>query len=268
MRDPAPPIRRRGGFFPGLALVAVAALGLSGCEVTATVGVDVSGQGGEVAAAFLLDEDALGVFGSDRDEAVAALVDGADADGLRKAGWTVGSPRRPAGGGVEIRLTKEFGRPDDLGRIIEELSGSAGPLSEFRLRRERKLTAVDYRLEGTVDARALTGLGNAPGLLARLEDAGVDSRRLAEMLAGRATEGFRVRLVADLPGGTRANTTQRDGGRPVWQAEGDETVSVRATASQTDLTRPVLFGLAALLAIGALVTLRARRPARPGPPLG
>ena len=79
---------------------------------------------------------------------------------------------------MEIRLTKEFGRPDDLGRIIEELSGKAGPLSDFRLRRERKLTAVDYRLEGTLDARALTGLDNAPGLLARLEDAGVDSRRV------------------------------------------------------------------------------------------
>jgi hypothetical protein len=267
MQDPAPPIRRRGGFFR-LVLLALAALGLSGCEVTATVVVDVSGRGGEVAAAFLLDEDALGVFGSDRDEAVDALVDGAGTDGLRKAGWTLGAPRRPAGGGVEIRLTKEFGRPDDLGRIIEELSGKTGPLSEFRLRRERKLAAVDYRLEGTLDARALTGLDNAPGLLSRLEDAGVDSRRVAELLARRATEGLRVRLVADLPGATRANTTQREGGRPVWQVEGDETVSVSATASPTDLTRPVLFGLAGLLTIGALITLRARRPARPAPPVG
>ena len=46
---PAPPIRRRGGLLSGFVLLTVATLGLSGCEVTATVGVDVSGRGGEVA---------------------------------------------------------------------------------------------------------------------------------------------------------------------------------------------------------------------------
>lgn len=265
MQYPAPPSSARRGtvFAFGLAVATV----LGACEVTATVGVDVTGRGGQVVAEFVLDEDALGVFGADRDAAVTALVDGAGVGELRKAGWAVGRPRRADGGGARIRLAKEFGRPDDLGRIVEELSGKGGPLSDFRLGRDRRLTGADYRLEGKLDARALTGLDNAPGLLDRLEDAGVDSRRVAELLAQRATDGFRVRVVADLPGGTDANTPEREDGQPVWQVQGDETVAVRASSSETDLTRPALLGLAVLVAVGAVVTVRPRRPARPAPPV-
>jgi hypothetical protein len=272
MHSDAPPIRRRGvGVSRRVRLLVpliAAGLATTACEVTATVTVDVAGRGGEVTADFVLDEDALGVFGAGRDQALRVLVDGAGTGELREAGWTVGRPRRRPGGGAAIRLTKEFGRPDDLGRIVEELSGKAGPLSEFRLERSRKLTGADYRLTGTLDARALTGLDNAPGLLDRLDDAGVDSRRVAELLAQRATGGFRVRVVADLPGGTSANTAGREGGSPVWEVKEDETVAVRASSSENDLTRPFLLAVAVLLAVVAVWAVWSRRPAQPAPPLG
>ncbi|MGH9036242.1 MAG: hypothetical protein ACRD0O_10800, partial [Acidimicrobiia bacterium] len=177
------------------------------------------------------------------------IAGGAQVADLRRAGWDVAGPRAAGAGGAVIEASKRFDRPADLGRVVDELAGPTGPLSGFRLERDRGLTRVRYRLSGEIDlgrsGDALTGFGNDPDLARRLEAAGVDAGRVAELLAQRADEGFRLAVVVDLPG----EDPVRFEGRP----EGG--VEVRAAATQPDRARPLLLVAAGMLAVAALAVL-------------
>jgi hypothetical protein len=230
---PAPP--RRGGRFFWAVLFALL---LGGCRVDATVETLVEGRSGEVVARFALDREAVELLGGPVDGGIQA------AD-LRRAGWVVSRPRGTRSGGASVQVSKRFHRPEDLGRVMAELSGPGGPLRGFRLERRRGLTKIRYRLEGNADLRegeAATGLGNVPDLTSRLRGAGVDPQRVDELLISRAAAGFHLRVVAALPGR-----------RPAWDVPPGKRVEIRASSSAPDRTRTVLLALAAVSALGALV---------------
>ncbi|MDQ3945495.1 MAG: hypothetical protein M3357_10165 [Actinomycetota bacterium] len=241
---PADPLvfRRGGLLFPrfllGLFLV------VSGCRVDARVTVSVEGRGGEVRVRFEADREAMAIVGGPR-----VIAQGAQVADLRRAGWDVAGPRRTGAGGAVIEAAKRFSRPADLGPVIDELSGPAGPLRRFRLERDRGLTRVRYRLSGGIDlgeaGDALSGFGNDPELVRRLEAAGVDAGRVGELLAQRAAEGFRLALVIDLPGVDPVRFDARPGAR----------VDVAAAATEPDWTRPLLLVVAGGLAVSALAAL-------------
>jgi hypothetical protein len=196
-----------------------------------------------VTARFTLDREAVAILGG-------AVGEGAQTSDLSQAGWEI-SPVRPAeDGGARVEVSKDFHRAEDLGVVIGELAGPAGPLQGFRLERRRSFTKGTYRLRGTVDlgsgAAAATGFGNAPDLKARLRDAGLDPGRVEELLAGRAAEGLNVRLVVDLPG--RTQTFDVRPGAPQ---------AVDVSSSVTDRIRPVLLAVAVLS--GLIVAVRLRR---------
>jgi hypothetical protein len=240
---------RRGGRLLALFLVGPFLM-LGGCRVDAVVTVAAEGPGGEVGVRFEADREALAVLGSPR-----VIAQDAQVADLRRAGWEVTEPRRTAAGGAVIRASKRFSRAAELGPVVEELAGSEGPLSRFRLDRDRSLTRVRYRLSGEIDlvrAEALTGFGNDPDLARRLEAAGVDAGRVAELLAQRAVEGFGVVVMVDLPGGDPIRFEGRPGAR----------VDVEAASTEPDRARPLLLAAAAVLAAGALAVLSRR--ARPG----
>jgi hypothetical protein len=214
-----------------------------GCRVDATVEARVSEAGGTVTARFLLDPEAVALLGG-------AVGEGAQTSDLAETGWQISPVRRTDGGGAEVQISKAFHRPGDLGAVIGELAGPAGPLRGFRLDRRRGLTKETYRVRGTADLgagmAAATGFGNTPDLSDRLRDAGVDPERVEELLADRAAEGFHLRLVVDLPGRTETFEVSPGAAR-----------AVDVSSSVSDRKRPVLLALA--VAGGLIVLLRVRR---------
>jgi hypothetical protein len=220
---------------------------LAGCRVDTTVEARVHGRSGEVTACFALDQEALAVLGGDVD-----LATGAQVADLKKAGWIITGPRRPQAGGAVVEASKRFGRPEELATVVAELSGPAGPLQGFRLERRRSLTRARYRLSGVADLRggtAATGFENAAGLAGRVRAAGVDPKRLEELLASRAAEGFQLRIVVDLPG--------RD--ERAWDVPLGQRVEIEASSTAPDRARPALLALAAALALSAAVVAVGRR---------
>jgi len=203
-----------------------------------------------VTARFVLDREAVAVLGG-------AVGEGVQTSDLHQAGWEI-SPVRPTGaGGAEVKVSKAFHRPQDLGVVIGELAGPTGPLQGFRLDRRRSLTKAGFRLRGTADlgpgAAAATGFANAPDLKARLRDAGVDPGRVEELLAGRAADGLHFRLDVALPG--RAASFEVKPGAP-------QAIDISSTVS--DRRRPVLLVVA--LVSGVIVLFRLRRWVTPGGP--
>ena len=217
------------------------------------VAVRVHESGGTVAARFTLDRDAVAVLGG----VVAEQTQTSD---LRTAGWDI-SPVEPVdGGGARIEVSKDFSRPEDLAVVIGELAGPAGPLQDFSLERRRSFMKATYRVRGTADlgpgAAAVTGFGNTPDLDARLRDAGVDPRRVAELLAGRAVEGFHLRVDVDLPGESAT-----------FEVRPGEAQAIDVSSSVSDRTRPGLLAVAVLAGLIVLARLRHRadKPDEAGP---
>ena len=179
---------------------------------------------------------------------------GAQVADLRDAGWEVTGPRTTRAGGAVVEASKSFARPEELGPLMDELSGPDGPLPGFRLDRDRGLTRVRYRLSGQIylgEGRGqLTGFRNDPRLARRLEAAGVDPQRVAELLTERAIEGFRLALVVDLPGR-----------EPVPFEATPDRLEVRVASTAPDRARPALLALAGGLGVAAVAVLapRARR---------
>lgn len=237
----AMPISRRSLRLAAL-LAAVSLLG--GCRVNATVEARVHGTGGVVTTRFVLDQEAVALLGG-------AVGEGAQTSDLSQAGWEISPVRPAAGGGAEVELRKAFSRPGDLAVVMGELAGLAGPLRGFKLDRSRSFTKARYRLRGTADLGAggvaAAGFANAPDLPARLRDAGVDPDRVAELLAGRAAEGFHFRLVVELPGREKETFEVRPGAAAM----------IDLSSETSDRTRPVLLAVAVLS--GLIVLLRLRR---------
>lgn len=229
----------------GLFLVLLLVL-LGGCRVDTTVEARVHESGGTVTARFVLDREAVAILGG-------AVGEGAQHSDLSQAGWEI-SPVEPVeGGGARVEVSKDFRRPGDLGVVIGELAGPAGPLRGFKLERRRSFANAGYRVRGTADlgpgAAAATGFANAPDLEARLRDAGVDPGRVKELLADRAAEGFHVRLDVVLPG--KSATFELEPGAP-------QAIDVSSTVGER--TRPVL--LAVAVVCGLIVLVRLRRKGR------
>lgn len=216
---------------------------LGGCRIDATVEARVHEAGGTVTARFTLDREAVAILGG-------AVGEGAQTSDLSRAGWEI-TPMRPTeGGGARVELSKDFHRPGDLGVVIGELAGPSGPLQSFRLEARRSFAKATYRLQGRADlgpgAAAVTGFANAPDLAARLRDAGVDPGRVAELLAGRAADGFHLRVDVALPGKSAT-----------FEVKPGAAQAIDVSSSVTDRRRPVL--LAVALVSGLLVLFRLRR---------
>ena len=215
---------------------------LAGCRVDTTVEAHVSETGGRVTARFVLDREAVAILGG-------AVGEGTQTSDLHQAGWEISPVRSTDGGGAEIKISKAFDRPADLGVVIGELAGPSGPLQGFRLERRRSFTKATFRLLGTADlgpgAAAATGFANAPDLKARLRDAGIDPGRVEELLAGRAADGLQFRLHVAVPGKEAS-----------FEVKPGAAQAVDVSSSVSDRRRPVLLGVALVGAVVVLFRLR------------
>ncbi|MGH8899169.1 MAG: LppM family (lipo)protein [Egibacteraceae bacterium] len=233
-------------------LLAVLALGITGCQLRVGVGVDVDRNGAGVLAVSV---------GADKELLTKAKEAGADPLGvllaqsgqLAEAGWRV-TEDTPVGGGRELRLSARFRSPEEFNALASDLAGAlAAP--EVRLLEPLTLEVTDDRITvtgaaGMQPADVITELGVQPA----------DAVRLADEEAAVAYE-VRVRL----PGDVRSSTaTTQDQGTLVWEIRPGQQVEVRAVGTRP--SRPLLPVLAvvaeALAAAGVAVAAALRRRQR------
>jgi hypothetical protein len=214
-----------------------------GCRVDVGMDVHVDDDGsGSVQVVVALDRDAA--------RRVPGLEDQLEVKDLEDAGWDVTGPTRVAGGGVELRATKDFRSLDELGDVVAEVSGPAGPLSDLAVERDRAAFGHRWRVRGAADLRdGLEAFGDA-GLRERLGGSSFGtSEAELERAAGRPLpEAVHFRVTADLPGGGRS-----------WTPVLGERTPLRADSRTWEMSRLALLALAVVLALAA-ATMLAIRP--------
>ena len=216
--------RARAAIFALLVLV-----GLSACEATAQVDIDVKENGsGTVTVEVALDGEAVGRVGG---------LKAIDTGDLTEAGWEVAEPMLKPDGLVRLRATKAFGSPSALQPTLNEIAGPDGPLQELNLSVLDRFGSIGYRLDGRLITK---------GDLARFSDAqvaevldGLPLGRTDEQLAAelKTNPGSLTIVVrAMLPGelvdttGKQEKTPTVDGATVSWNAD------LTAESADVDLT--------------------------------
>jgi len=238
---------------------------VSACEVNATVDVQVREDGSGVVR-VLVDADAAAVKAA---ESGGVPLEGAvRLDDLADAGWEVGAWVRVEDGSASIELSKPFESVGQVAEIVEEASGTDGPLRGVRATREVGFLATEYGLVGDVDlANVTTGVPTDPELLANLSAQSVDPAVIDAQLLASVKASFGLKIVARLPG-SKAQTVV---------AEPGAATPISLTASVRDTQRLAFLVSALVLVVLAIVLwVRGGRPRRtrgkprprPRPPSG
>jgi hypothetical protein len=243
--------RRRPRPFLLLLVAGGMALVLVGCKVDPTVTVHVNADGsGVVSVHVALDPAAVS----------AAEADGGKLDervrlsDLTAAGWTVSAWQRPPDGSASIELSKPFSKVSQVGGILREISGTTGPLRDFRATRSDGTFSTGYSLQGTVDLKDLsTGVQSDQQLVQSLTAQHVDVHAIDQQLLADLQQSFALRLVVELPGGKRVMVAPKAGSAR----------SVDATSSVRNNDR-MLYAIAAagFLLLAVVVMLNGRRVKR------
>ncbi len=240
---------------------AVLVLALAGCEVRAELNVAVDDDGsGQVELAVGLDEDAL----SRR----PGILDELDLSDLTDAGWELTGPAREADGFTWIRARHGFGRPDELGALIDAVAGEQGPFRDFEVRREDDLTERRFHFEGTVDFTAgAGGFTSDPEVAEALDAEELDV--LEERLGAAVDDMVQVQVAVRLPGSVDSNARTRASNGAVWRPSvvDREVAELRATGTVDRTGRVVGLGVGAAAAFALvlylLVRVASRRRGRP-----
>ena len=247
----------------GLALLLL--LALAGCEVRTELNVTVDEDGaGRVELAVALDEDAV----SRRPD----LLDELDLSDLTDTGWDVTGPAEEADGATWIRARHDFGTPEELGTLIDEVAGEGGPFRDFRLTREDAFAERRFRFTGTVDFTAGAGaLAEDPELAEALEAEPIEL--LEERLGAAIDEMVEVQVAVRMPGSVDSNALTQASNGAVWRPSvvEREVVELQATGTVSRSERLVWAGVAAAAAfalvlyvlVRAAMWRRARRRSTP-----
>jgi len=242
---------QRKGLF---ALVVLALLLCSACQVTIAVGVDAKQNGsGIVRAGVGLDDDAL--------HQIPDLAQQLRVDDLKKAGWTVVGPRKERDNRTWVRASKPFANPSGAARAMTELNGPNGPFKNFRLSVKHSFLRNKTSFSGTVDRVGAKGLVDQR-LQQQLGGSGVDPNVLEQQFNQIIDRSVRTEVVAQLPGSISSNAPTQVSGCVVWHPKAGEQAHLSATSSAWNL-RPIIFGAIALvLAVAAVVIWRRSRRSR------
>jgi hypothetical protein len=221
----------------------------AGCKVDTTVTVDMHDDGsGVVTVDAVLDPGAVQAA----EAGGGKLEDRVRLGDLTAGGWTVAPWVRGADGSATLTLSKPFASPDEVAGILDEVSGTVGPLKNVRAVRDRGALSTRYDLTGDIDLTAVqTGIAADPDLVAKLTGQQVDVNALDAALAAQLASSMSLRVVAKLPGGT---TT--------FVGEAGKAVPIDASTSVLDVRRIGLIVVAAILLVLALVVLLGGRRSR------
>ena len=229
-----------------------------GCKVDTTITVTMRDDGsGVVKVTAVLDPDAV----KSAEAGGGKLEDRVRLGDLAQSGWTVAPWARAQDGSATLTLTKPFVSPEQATAILQEVSGTAGPLHDMKVSRSEGLLSTEYSVSGSIDLAKLgTGIAADQQLVQSLTANGVDVAALDQTLVAGASDAVSVKVVAELPDGTTVVTGKAGKVTPV-----DASTSVR------DTKKTVLILLAVVLVGGAIAVLlwptrrRAHAPARRRP---
>lgn len=250
MRLPLPVVRvRRAG---RALLLVVAGLLVAGCQVRSELNLTVREDGsGVVELAVALDEDAM----SRRPTALEDL----DLSDLRDAGWEIAGPEEEVDGWTWLRARHDFGTPEELGTLVDEIGGEQGPLRDFELRREDAFAESRYDFSGTVDFTAgAASLAQDPELAEALEAEPI--ALLEERLGAAIDEMVQVQVAVRLPGSVESNAPTRASNGAAWQPSvvERERVELAATGTVSRSERLVWVGVAVAAGFALLLYLLVR----------
>lgn len=224
-----------------LGVVVALALCCSACAVDATVTVKVREDGsGLVRVDVVADAEAV----QTAEVGGGTLEDRVRLADLPAAGWAVEPWVRNEDGSASVQLSKPFTSVDQVPGILEELSGTNGPVRDPSFTRSRSFFATRFAADATVDLGAITtGITEDPDLVARLQAQGVDVGGVDQQLLGQLRDAFTFTFVVDLPGAGKTTVTPAAGASRTFSA----------SASLPDERRITLVVTAALLVLFAVV---------------
>ena len=135
--------------------VALVAL-LAGCELRTEINIDVDDDGsGTIEVGAGVDDEAL--------ERRPGVLDDLALDDLLATGWTATVPAKEADGLTWVRLEHDFARPEEVGPLVDEIAGEAGPFRDFALTRSDGFADTTYDFDGVVDfTSGVSGLTDDP----------------------------------------------------------------------------------------------------------
>jgi hypothetical protein len=226
-----------------LVLVACALLVLlAGCKVDTTVSITVRRDGsGVVAVRAVLDAEAVKAVetGGGKVEDRVRLGD------LTAAGWKASPWVHAADGSAQIVLRKPFQSPQQIAGIMQEVSGSSGPLRDMTAVRDQGLLSTHYEVHGSVDLATLkTGVADDPDVVAALTNQKVDINALDQSLLAQIRDSLSVTVDVHLPG--RQTKVVGVGGK---------TRPIEASTSVLDTRRLVFILVAIILLVAAVLVL-------------
>lgn len=232
-------------------LVVLVALAGAACRVRTEVGVQVREDGsGSVTVTVTLDKDA--VAGAPDIEKIVRTSD------LTKTGWAVTSAQQ-TDGSLVLRAEKWFANPAEADAILRELSGSTGPLRDFRITRKRSFARTTTAFSGTVDfGQGLQGFSDGE-LTAQLggrplgEDIAAIEKRVGESL----DKVFQFRVAVLLPGEVSSNGLGQTSNGAVWEPKLSDKAAARLEAAGRSwrIRTLLLAGLAAIAVLALVVIL-------------
>jgi hypothetical protein len=241
--------------------VALAALLSTACQVRTEVAIDVEEDGsGTVTVTARLDAEAADRLG---DPATALRT-----DDLQAAGWRVDDPASGDDGALTLRAVRDFGSPDQLATVLDEVGGADGVFGNTELSVEDGFASTGYDFTTSVELSGeLEQFGDA---FLTLSLGGLALARTPEELAAEGADDpatATLDVVVALPGvAPETNGEVRDGAA-AWQfpLTGGEATSTTLTSSSTVedsgtrttiLVGVVLLLVAAALAVAGLVLRR------------
>jgi hypothetical protein len=229
------------------ALALLVLVALAGCEVRTELNVTVDEDGsGHLELAVALDEDAM----SRR----PGLLDELDLSDLTDTGWEVTGPAEEADGATWIRARHEFGTPEELGTLVDEVAGDQGPFRDFRLTREDAFAERRYRFTGTVDFTAGVGaLADDPELAEALDAEPIEL--LEQRLGAAIDEMVEVQVAVRMPGSVDSNALTQASNGAVWRPSvvEREVVELQATGTVSRSDRLVWAGVGAVAAFALVL---------------
>lgn len=246
-------------------VVALAALWVAGCQVRTEVRIDVEGDGsGTVEVAVGLDAEARGELpdlDGDAKSGVADLARLVRVDDLRATGWQVTGPATDDDGTTWIRAAKPFATPDEANAVLNEVTGSSGPLGDLEVARSSSFGRDQFHLRGTVDLGGGVEVLSDEGLATALDGLplGDDPAAIEARLGAPLADMLTLDVVAHLPGSLKAGTGKRDGRSLIWSPDlGGDPVSVDATGTVWEPLALFLVGVAMSSALLLVLLLSSR----------
>jgi hypothetical protein len=232
---------RRGLFV--VRFVAIAAILLSACRVDTTIEITAHAGGtGTITVTATADGDVV--------RQAPGLADDLRFDDAKAAGWTVTPPAAISGGGLRVKLAHDFASPEEATALLQSINGSGGPLHGAKLARVLDDRGTTMSLAGSLRIDGLSAFAD-PDVLAA-----IGATPYADEIAAASispTQAVAVTVKATMPGKINTASGTVDGNTVSWVVPLDGSQLDLATTAFDDHGTAKVWGLAASIALVALV---------------